>query len=729
MVFFFCFNTLTLGADWNELQKDPTREGYLPDRIQTPLIEVCKVEVGDEISGTIAVVNNEVLFATQKGIIGSASLINGELFWQRNLKAKISSSMTASESEVFIATESGDVYAMNRTNGAILWKVSLGIPFKAPLTKFFRYLYLLGANGQIYCLNAFDGKPLWNTELKGEFLTAASMKQNNLYIVSKEGRLFCLDAYNGKTRWVYEMKQTSRSTPMPSTEIILVGDDDGNLYGIDYLKGTEYFIKSFEDAITSPFAYGYFDRRMMIVGNEKSYTAFGSSNGNIMWKYVVDEASIPPIGTGDRIWIPGKNNKLVMLDSFSGVNDYEILLPSKITSAMAVSNGRLVLGTEKGTIHVFAPSEIDFILEMKPDIGVIVPGKQFSFQVSILTSAEFNDLISLNVSGFPCSCKGVGRYFDKSSLSNSGTVNLVIDTTEEATPERFRITISAYSRSGIKREASSILVIQPTYEVNIIEFGDLDQIKSGTDFQLDLMIKDAINIRSVQSIIKYSPEVLFLHDVSAGSFYGERIQDYVFDWDKNDDQGNVVIGLTKRDIGSSGTGTIASLHFRAKKPGNAGIKIVRSSVRDSFLLETSYQTKELNLEIDKGAQKIIQLRIGSPTILIDHLEYPIDAPPVIEKGRTLVPIRRIAEELESKVSWDAKEQKVTLERYDKIIELWIGRVNCRVNGVEKPLPSNVSPKIIQQRTFLPLRFVAEELDANVQWYAETQTIRILYPDF
>lgn len=730
LVIFFLFSVSTvLGADWTELQKDPAREGYIQDRINLPIKEAFRYSAGDSLSGTLTIINNEIGFTTLNGSVGLISLVDGKEIWKRSFPEKFTSGMVAAESEFFVVTETGNVMALSKSNGAILWTLALGYTVKAPMAKYFRYLYILGEDGTVSCLNAFDGKVLWTNTIMGTLLTAPAMKQNNIYMATKQGRLFCLDAYNGRTRWVFEMDASSQSSPIPSTEILIIGDDDGNVYGVDFIKGTSYYKQSIEHPVTTPFAYGYFDKRMLVAGSGSTYTAFGTSNGKPMWSYKVDKAIVPPIGAGDKIWFPGSNHTLIAADAFAGTKAIEMQLDSNISAAMAMSNGRIAVGTEKGTIYVFCSKENDYSIQIKPDIGVMTPGQVYSFQIFVSADSNFNDNITFTVGGFPCSCKGVGRYFDRTTINSSGMLNLVIDTTEDASPERFRVIVSAYSQSGIKREASSLLVIQPSLNMNILEFGPIQPVQAGQDFSVDLYIKDAVNIRSVLSKIKYPSEELFLHRVEAGKFFGTEASAYFFDWSKDDASGTALIGLTKKDIGAPGTGTVARLHFRAKKPADIELFMEQTSVRDSFLQEVAYQTKKIDIALVPGKQKLIQLSIAKPTIIIDNAEYALDAPPLIQQGRTLVPIRRIAEEMEALVSWEPIDQKVTLTRYDKVIELWIGRPRCKVNGFEKNLPSDVAPLIHQQRTYLPLRFVAEELDGTVEWIADTQTIKIRYPGY
>jgi len=129
----------------------------------------------------------------------------------------------------------------------------------------------------------------------------------------------------------------------------------------------------------------------------------------------------------------------------------------------------------------------------------------------------------------------------------------------------------------------------------------------------------------------------------------------------------------------------------------------------------------------------IVLKINSPNIILNGESKPIDAQgskPIIENGRTLVPIRSIVEALGGTIEWDSTTQKVGITLKDKTIGLVIGQHVATVNGLETQIDSQnpkVVPEIINGRTMLPLRFVTENLGCDVQWDGMTKTITITYP--
>jgi beta-lactamase superfamily II metal-dependent hydrolase len=114
--------------------------------------------------------------------------------------------------------------------------------------------------------------------------------------------------------------------------------------------------------------------------------------------------------------------------------------------------------------------------------------------------------------------------------------------------------------------------------------------------------------------------------------------------------------------------------------------------------------------------------LAAPQVILDGQALSFDVPPVIESGRTLVPLRAIFEALGAGVQWDGETQTVTATKNDTEIVLVIGG-GAYKNG--QPFTLDVPAKIIESRTMAPLRFVSEALGCQVSWDGNTQTISIL----
>ena len=121
----------------------------------------------------------------------------------------------------------------------------------------------------------------------------------------------------------------------------------------------------------------------------------------------------------------------------------------------------------------------------------------------------------------------------------------------------------------------------------------------------------------------------------------------------------------------------------------------------------------------------IKLRIDSKSATINGQERALDAPPKIMGGRTMVPLRFISEAFGCNIEWDAKQQRIGIVRYDISVNLWIGKDYVEVNGQKVKIDS--PPVIVGGRTMVPLRFIAEPFGASVNWNAQTKEITIVWP--
>lgn len=114
----------------------------------------------------------------------------------------------------------------------------------------------------------------------------------------------------------------------------------------------------------------------------------------------------------------------------------------------------------------------------------------------------------------------------------------------------------------------------------------------------------------------------------------------------------------------------------------------------------------------------IKLQIGNPVMTVDDKRVPIDAQsdetvPVIENSRTLLPIRAIMDAVGGESEWDEETRTVICKYNGREVRMTIDSLTAYVNGEEKAL--DAAPKIINSRTMLPLRFVAEAFELNVDW--------------
>lgn len=127
----------------------------------------------------------------------------------------------------------------------------------------------------------------------------------------------------------------------------------------------------------------------------------------------------------------------------------------------------------------------------------------------------------------------------------------------------------------------------------------------------------------------------------------------------------------------------------------------------------------------QGPEKTIVLKIGSSEMTVNGEKKPIDAEgtePVIVNGRTLLPVRAVVEEIGGDVFWDRDSKEVILNCKTHEIILKIDSTAAYLNG--EPAVLDVAPVILNGRTMLPIRFIAQGFGLDVDWNGEKKEITI-----
>ena len=109
----------------------------------------------------------------------------------------------------------------------------------------------------------------------------------------------------------------------------------------------------------------------------------------------------------------------------------------------------------------------------------------------------------------------------------------------------------------------------------------------------------------------------------------------------------------------------------------------------------------------------------TPYIEFDGNILGFDVPPIIEDGSTLVPMRFLFEQMGADVEWDGKTKTATATLGDKEITFSIDNVNARINN--KPAKMDVPARLVNGKTMVPLRFLSENMGYDVDWDADSRT--------
>jgi len=113
---------------------------------------------------------------------------------------------------------------------------------------------------------------------------------------------------------------------------------------------------------------------------------------------------------------------------------------------------------------------------------------------------------------------------------------------------------------------------------------------------------------------------------------------------------------------------------------------------------------------------------GVIVVLVNGAAVEFDQPPILENNRTLVPMRAIFEALGATVEWEGETMTITSTKGATVIVMQVGNPQMTVDGAAVTL--DVPPKLVGDRTLVPVRAVAESFNATVGWDDPTQTVTV-----
>lgn len=159
----------------------------------------------------------------------------------------------------------------------------------------------------------------------------------------------------------------------------------------------------------------------------------------------------------------------------------------------------------------------------------------------------------------------------------------------------------------------------------------------------------------------------------------------------------------------------------------AGLAIPAGAVRPETVSICLHNEETLQYELEKAAEVVGVTFNGEPMDLdVPAVSQTVDG----VDGRTMVPVRPIAEALGAIVDWDGENRQVKIAAGADRMVLTLGEPTAEVNGQTVDLPGRVPAVVARygdaERTLVPLRFVSEQLHAQVDWDNEAFAAHITY---
>ena len=214
------------------------------------------------------------------------------------------------------------------------------------------------------------------------------------------------------------------------------------------------------------------------------------------------------------------------------------------------------------------------------------------------------------------------------------------------------------------------------------------------------------------------------------AFDGETVNDVVFGTYKINDEQYVLVALNGEVIynfkDTYGEPLKNDGYLSVYNMGDGStIKLTAPSME---MPEIMLKRTDIPDQYTKALSEGVAMKANVPRAYADLTETQVnkknsDITPIVKNNSTLLPLRFVAESVGAEVLWNEETRTVNVNKNGKNIVMTIGTDVCTVNGEAVDMP--VAAEIVNNTTYLPLRFVAEMLDYHVEYDNETRVILVI----
>lgn len=588
-----------LTGDWPMGRHDPARSSSAPWDLAPPLVLLSTISVGARVETPPAVSSDVLVVGDEDGRVRCFDINTGKLRWTAATGAAVRGAPAIYAGRAYAGSDDGYIYAFSLTDGSLVWRFRTGNKVQASLLVADGTVFVGSLDGHFYAIDAEQGTERWDFTAQGRVFGGAALGGGRLIFGDDAGYVYGVEASSGRAAWTRQLGATASGVVESPTL------DERN--GWVYVGSLNHYLYCLDAASGR-------DHRPARDLGAPVYSS---------------------VALGENVVVASSRMGLFCLERQTGVLKWTYEVSGDMASSCVVMPGYVLASEPRGFLSMIA-------------VG----------------SGEQKWFMDFGEDGGRCSpVVALGVVF---LAKPSG--NILAFTTERS------LAVPTLSVSPMRLDlgtaARGAALASPLYVSN----GHRDALTGAI-------------IGSLEGSVTTDAPWL---SVSPRSF-----------------SGNAVTLTVKADTSGMSPGSSAVGHVTISS--NGGSLAVPVAVA-----------------VERAAPTVITLYIGSATAYVNGVAQVLDAPPIIDSrtGRTLVPLRFIAEAAGAAVTWNAATRTVRVTAEGVEIVLVVGDRTARVNGESRTLDQPAV--ILGGRTLVPLRFVAEALGGDVAWNGAKREIVITF---
>lgn len=655
---------------------------------------------------SVAFKNNKLFVGCNDGNLYCINPITGSIAWSYKTEGAVRSCPAVEDGMVYIGSDDSFVHAIKYIDNYCyaLWKYKTSDKVYSSPAICSDYVYVGSDDKSLYCLNKTSGEMIFS-DLQGDQVWGSpTIALKCVYIGSASNSMVCYGNKGftcdwpsfGKTqdngrqtspecgpnvgklgiKWKFETGARIHSSPVISDDKLICGSDDGYIYCLDAKSGKLLWNLKTNSYIDSTPTID--KKKVYVTGNDGILRCFDIDNGNIIWQFdQMSACNTCPVIVNDRLFF-GAGAKFYCLNANNGNKIWLCNLQNDIitSTAPAISYDSVFFGTDHGNV-------ISLYLEngnerWRSNYGGLILSGLVVLGNYLYTASTNGKIICQN----PTNGQSVWTYETTYQFCSSPAINdkcLLISSTDGQMFCLNRITGSKIWQLEQPNAISSVALA-----------GYRGYIRTSSDCKLLYFdARDGNKLSTFESFIQESPYYI----TSSPSICYNNVY--------------VTFNHTIMCLGDS-------IDYPVPPP------------------EPPAPPDQETLPECTKCKKYMLFKIGSKEWAIcDELQQAMSAPPELKSGRSFLVVKYIADIVGAQIKWNdsTKVTQIVYPAKNVTISLQIGNNVAYVNGESKYIdPNNLSvkPYISNGRTMLPLRFLAENLNLDIQWFGYTQRIVVLY---
>ena len=383
-------------GDWPQLGGSAAHPGAVATPIVPPLQQLWATALGGHVSlgspvvqdGTVVVSVTDFGGGDRGGLV-ALDLATGAERWRYVTPYQARNAPAIEGDTVVVALGNGEVHALGLDDGAVRWTFDAA----EGLTTYESSLWaaptigdgavFVALQGRMSAIELATGEPRWQIELTSPYPwlgTTAAVTVTDGLAIANYGRDDGMTAWSTTTgARMWEIK-TGKSLAVNATPVAAGGElyfinSFGTVTAIDVVTAGQIWSNGFTPG---GFDWGYSitaapavaDGRLFVPTQWKDLVAVDAATGAELWRHTTPrgplnfahyrsgEPGFPasPVVTGDIVWVPRPDGRLVALGATDGRELWSTELGAPVVSAPAIAGDRLVVATFDGTVRALAPA-------------------------------------------------------------------------------------------------------------------------------------------------------------------------------------------------------------------------------------------------------------------------------------------------------------------------------------------------------------------------------------